>query len=402
MWNKLLKLKRNEFADRSAEGEAKFPDLVVQLGTIDSILLLLGSDEEAVLINVLKHIVQQTRRFHSTVDLLREKKLLQLLLQKRFFCNNSNMFVKRLALHLASFLVENSNCLAEFEAPNLYEIVSLCLEYYKHEDDDFCSEYLSVLLNKCSEDPHCRDLVLSDTSFVEKYFGVISATTDPDILINSLELLLKLLPMLGSNGPVWKQVSLGTFPLHRLLGELNCEFVEIRAATLQILLFLLRDAEASFYFKHDESATFLLQQLTKLFCENSLKPELILLVEVLAAAVAHEPMVSLFFELNLFDKYLDRVNDGSLESGIVCRALWVFSECAKWSKFLSILVPANIPEKMLECLLSGDDKADLPLLLGLNRFMASPAASKTIIDSCGRGLLQKLLSAGYAVRFHVF
>ncbi|XP_065369754.1 uncharacterized protein LOC135962008 [Calliphora vicina] len=387
---KLINLNKNEFIDRRIEENEKFPELTIRLDTIDTVLLLLNSQEEIVLINSLKHIMEYVRRNDENVSLLKEKNVLPLLLQKEFYRFNSSILVKRLSLYLASFMIENMNCLVELEATKLCEIVNLVMLYYLEEDDDFCCEYLSVMINKCLDDPQMVELVLRDTSFVLKYFSTIATSTNPDVLLHSLELMHKILLVLAGEEKR-NFIALTSFPLKRLLCELNCEYFDVRKAALKLLKFLVAETSESNPLNQDSNSTFLLEQLTNMFCESLLREELQLLVEVLAAAMEQEFMISLFFEMNLFDKFLMSIGDGTKDPEINCKALWVLTECAKCVKFISRLVSADLTEKLLECLLDGDSDPAAYVLMGLNRLMKSPQASKCIIDSYDRGLLNKLL-----------
>ncbi|XP_037806582.1 uncharacterized protein LOC119600447 [Lucilia sericata] len=387
---KLINLNKNEFVDRRIEENEKFPELTIRLETIDSVLLLLDSQEEMVLINSLKHIMEYVRRNEENVILLKEKNLLNFLLQKGLYRQNKNILVKRLSLYLTSFIMENINCLLELDTSKIREIVQLCLIFYLEEADDFCCEYLSVILNKCLDDPQVVEMVLNDNEFVSKYFSTVANSTNPDVLLHSMELMKKILLVLD-NEEKRNFITLNSFPLKRLLCELNCEYFDIRKSVLKVLQSLVTETGSNNVLNQEPWCSLLLEQLTIMFCESLLPEELHILVEVLAATLEQELMISLFFELNLFDKFYLRITDGSIELEIVCKALWVLAECAKCVKFIPRLVSSGLTEKLLECLLNEDNNAAAHILLGLNRLMKSPLASKRIIEAYDQDLLNKIL-----------
>ncbi|XP_023302611.2 uncharacterized protein LOC111684633 [Lucilia cuprina] len=388
---KLINLNKNEFIDRRIEENEKFPELNIRLDTIDSVLLLLNSQEEMVLVNSLKHIMEYVRRNEENVTLLKEKNLLNLLLEKELYRQINSVLVKRLSLYLTSFIMENINCLLELDTSKIREIVQLCLIFYLEEPDDFCCEYLSVILNKCLVDPQVVEMVLNDNEFVLKYFSTIANSTNPDVLLHSMELMKKILLVIDVEEKR-NFIALHSFPLNRILCELNSEYFDIRKSVLRVLQILVTDPGPNNVVNQEPWCSFLLEQLTNMFCESLVTEELHILVEVLAATLEQELMISLFFELNLFDKFNLRITDGSLiELEIVCKALRVLAECAKCVKFVPRLVSSDLTEKLLECLLNDDNNPAAHILLGLNRLMKSPQASKRIIEAYDQNLLSKIL-----------
>ncbi|KAM7342630.1 uncharacterized protein ACRADG_009978 [Cochliomyia hominivorax] len=332
------------------------------------------------------------RRNVDNIQLFKDKELLDLLVKKEFYHLHPNILIKRLSLYLASYIIENMNCLLELDTVKTLEILNITISFYLEEEDDFCCEYLSVLLNKCLEDPQVVVRVLREEAFIVKYFSNINSTSNPDILLHSVEMMYKILNVQNEEDQR-NFITLSSFPLNRLLCELNCEYFEIRRAILRILNCLVKLTFSENPLNEISMTEILLDQLVKIFCESSLLEELNLLVEVLAAALEQEFMVSQFFELNLFDKYLLRINDGTLDSDLICKSLWVFTECAKCVKFLPRLVSNDITDKFLECLLNNENENFIAvhILMGLNRFMKSPEASKRIIECYDRDLLKKIL-----------
>ncbi|TMW42317.1 hypothetical protein DOY81_012601 [Sarcophaga bullata] len=104
----------------------------------------------------MKHITEFIKRSDENVTILKEKNVLRLMLHKSFYRTHTNVLVKRFCLYIASFIVENSNCLVEVEPKDIFEIIRECIAFYLTDDDDFCCEYLSVILNKCLNDPTSR------------------------------------------------------------------------------------------------------------------------------------------------------------------------------------------------------------------------------------------------------
>ena len=390
-------MNRNEYPNRRFKETIEFPELRIRLGTIDSVLLLLDSNEDAVLIESMKHITEFIRRSDENVATLKEKNVLRLMLHKSFYRTSTNVLVKRFCLYLSCFIVENSNCLVEVESKDIFEIIRECIAFYLTDDDDFCCEYLSVILNHCLNDPQAVEMILGESEFLHKFFTTTVMSANPDVLLHSFEMLQKML-LLQTIEDRNDFITQTIFPVDRVLCELQCEFLEIRRACLKVLHTLTAtEFSLDHPLQRKARATILVEKLTRVFCESKSNEELQLVLEVMSAAMDHEEMAALFFEMNLFEKYLSRLNSGSLEPEIKCKSLMVLAECAKYAKFIGRLVNSNLTESLLQCLLISASPAPY-VLQGLNRLSESSEACNRILDAYDQELLSKLLSK-YSLTF---
>ncbi|TMW42319.1 hypothetical protein DOY81_012603 [Sarcophaga bullata] len=215
-------------------------------------------------------------------------------------------------------------------------------------------------------------------------------SSNPDVLLNSFEMLHKML-LLQTIEDRNDFISQTIFPIDRVLCELQCEFLEIRRACLRVLHTLTAtEFSLDHPLQRKARAVLLVEKLTKVYCESQSNAELGLVLEVMSAAMDHEEMAALFFEMNLFEKYLSRLNSGSFEPELKCKSLMVLAECAKYMKFLQRLVNSNLTESLLQCLLTSASPAAY-LLQGLNRLTESSDACNRILEAYDLGLLSKLL-----------
>uniref|UniRef100_A0A1B0BZ58 EDR1/CTR1/ARMC3-like peptidase-like domain-containing protein n=1 Tax=Glossina palpalis gambiensis TaxID=67801 RepID=A0A1B0BZ58_9MUSC len=377
------------YKDRRKSREASFHGLTISLGTIETLVLLFNSDEDIVLAMVLKHLTEFVRKNETNIESLKEKNVLNALKLKEFYRESTSTTIKRLALYVATAIIESSNTLQELESSENLEIIELCLKFYGFEDDDICLEYLSVMFNSCIDDPQGAKLLLTEV-FIDKFFDVVSNTNNPDTELHSFQILEKLLWILGLND-LKDFFAKPSFPINRLLCDLTNDFIEIRIAALNVIELLITDTSETNPFASNDHIIHALQQLTKMYCEDLMLTHFEKLIDVLAAAIRNENMALLFFELNLFDSFLVHLNQHMLAK-YKCYSLMIIAEAAKYPKFLERLVQAEVTDKFLICLIY-EDLVGPHILLGLNRLIKSSGALKRILEAYDENLLEKLLSA---------
>ncbi|KAI9582705.1 uncharacterized protein LOC119636281 [Glossina fuscipes] len=382
------KVPRTKDRRKTSAKDSKFQSLSVNLETIESLLLLFDSEEENVVTSVLRHLTEFVRRSDSNVDTLREKNVLNALKRKEFYRHLENTMIKRLTLCLATAIIESASKLQELGSAENLEIIEMCLTFYDYEKDDICLEYLTVIINNCVDDTQGANVLLKDEEFIDKFFEVVSNTNNPDTELHSFQILEKFLCTLGQN-ELKELFAKPSFPINRLLCDLTCEFLEIRIAALCVIELLINDTSEKSPFSLDNPTNLALGQLTKMYCENLMPNQLEKLIDVLAAAIRNEHMAILFFELNLFDRFLAHLNEDENAKN-KCYSLMVIAEAAKYPRYLERLVQYQATEKLLICLIYVD-LAGTHILLGLNRLIKSADAIKRILEVYDEGLIEKLL-----------
>ncbi|XP_037942033.1 uncharacterized protein LOC119674949 [Teleopsis dalmanni] len=159
---------QNTYPDRVETEEAVMSELTVKIGTIETAMLLLSSMEESVLITVFKHLLEYSRPRTENIAVLREKGLLDLLQEKNLLITNESVIIKRFALYLTTVMIENMNTLEDLEVEKVMDLLDKCVEFYNVENDTFCIEYLSAIINKCLDDPRMARNMLQQEEYLKK------------------------------------------------------------------------------------------------------------------------------------------------------------------------------------------------------------------------------------------
>ncbi|XP_013108133.2 uncharacterized protein LOC106087588 [Stomoxys calcitrans] len=387
---KLLVSSVNEYVDRRLDENENIPQLTVNLESIKSMLLLLDSEEEIALIAVLRHLTEYLRKSDENVATLKKHQLWELMLHKEFYRDSSHAIVRRFSLYLMANMVESMNILQDMKTEKTLQIIDVCLQYYEREDDNFCLEYLTVIINKCLQDPQVALRVLNHMNFTKKFTRTIASSNNPDEILNSLQILEQILKVKCVK-ELEEFISQPYFPELRILCELTSEFENIRRAALKVTKLLVLDMSQTNPLRMEPRMSYLWEQLTTLFCDTSENTGTELVASVMAAALRNEAMAHLFFEQNHFARLLDVVS--TLHLPDVCPALLVFSEAASYEKFIPRLADSAVVEQLLSCLLADYVKGPTgcQYLQGLNRMMKSCQAANKIVDAYERGVINKLL-----------
>lgn len=385
---KLIHPPQNEYGDRRTIENENFPDLTVRLEHIESLLLLLDSEEELVLISILKHLTDYVRKDDNNISLLKEHHVLELLMRKGFYRSSPNAIIRRFSLYLIANIVETMNTLVDLETNETMELVRLSLEYFVEEEDEFCQEFLSVVINKCLDDPQVANNVLQLRAYVEKFFHVTTKSYNPDVIFHSLELLEKLLRVLSSED-LLEFIAQSSFPVCRVLCELSSEFVEIRRAALKVVRILVLVIRENNPLYKERRKVQVMEQLTKMFCQNLTDLESDLVVDVLASAMRNEPLAHIFFEHNFFELLIEHFEHMEYEG--LCKSLSILCEAANYGKYLPRLSEAGATEILLRCFLDNDGAPSTHILMGLNRLIKHADACKRIVESFDRGIIKILL-----------
>ncbi|XP_037953951.1 uncharacterized protein LOC119684074 [Teleopsis dalmanni] len=384
---------QNTYPDRVETEEAVMSELTVKIGTIETAMLLLSSMEESVLITVFKHLLEYSRPRTENIAVLREKGLLDLLQEKNLLITNESVIIKRFALYLTTVMIENMNTLEDLEVEKVMDLLDKCVEFYNVENDTFCIEYLSAIINKCLDDPRMARNMLQQEEYLKKLAGIIKYSDSPDIMLQSFEALEKMLRLLNTED-LQTFVEDPHFPVDRLICEICNPFTEIRTAVLKLIKRLLGDQSKESPLNKPNRSLYVIQQLTKVICDPAMIDSHIQAIEVLAAAMRNEDMVKLFFEHNFFDKILQTISsdENIYTPEIKCKAISIFAETTKYTQFLRRLHEANITEALLNCLLNQPEEPAPHILFGLNGLMKYVEAANYIVDAYQFNLINRLLS----------
>ncbi|XP_036331325.1 uncharacterized protein LOC118742986 isoform X1 [Rhagoletis pomonella] len=385
---------RTEHPDRAKKENESFKEVIVPIEAIETALLLLHSQEDSVLVTVFKNITEFARKQDENVVELRKLNLLDLLLAKKFYMTSEAIMIRRFAMYLACSMVESMSVLQDLEPKQTMSILNTCLEVYMQEVDDFCMEYLTVIINKCLDDPQVANEMLKQNEFLEKFFVIVAKTENPDILWQSFEAIHKMLLLLDAQS-LQELSTLPLFPIDRVLCDLSNDYTEIRSAALKIIKDLVVDTSDSSAFADVGRCIFTLQQLTQLFCNHATTDHGSEAIEALATAMRTEKMAQLFFEHNLFDRIIQNVNEHLLDysASVKCKVMWIFAENAKYEQFLQRLFNASVTDFLLDCLLQVDPPGPAPhVIAGLNRMMKHTAAANRIVQWYEAGVIERLVA----------
>ncbi|XP_067633285.1 armadillo repeat-containing protein 3 [Eurosta solidaginis] len=383
---------RAEYADRTKKENESFKEVVVPIQEIQTALLLLNSQEDAVLLTVFKNITEYARKQEENIEELKKLNLLDTLLKKKLFIDSEVVMIRRFAMYLACALIESINVLQDMEPEKTKQILQTCTDAFLKEVDDFGLEYLTVVINKCLDDPQVALEMLNESELLEKFFLITAKTENPDILWQSFEAIHKMLLLL--DGPSMQAFStLPSFPIDRVLCDITNEFKDIRSAALKVIKDLVVDTSEETIFADVSRCVYTLQQLTKLFCDHATTEHGVEAIEALATAMRTEKMTNLFFEHNLFDRIIQNVNENMLEymPSVTCKVIWIFAENAKYEQYLTRIFEANVTDLLLDCLLKPDPLGPAYYVIaGLNRMMKCSDAANRMLQLYEAGVVERL------------
>ncbi|XP_075169198.1 uncharacterized protein LOC142241319 [Haematobia irritans] len=390
---KLIDISQNNYVDRRKSENENISELAVQLKNIESMLLLLDSEEDTVLINILKHLMDFGRKNNENIKHLRKTKLLDIILRKKCYRLSPNVNVRRFSLGLMSEMVESMDILKDLQTEKTLELLNMVLECYVSEEDEICMEYLSVIINKCLDDPQLARRTMEAALFREKLFHIMAISSDPDVIFNSLEILENILKILATQ-ELQEMLSCPLFPMSRIICELTSEYMEMSRAALKVLRLLVLDVSSSNHPRMGPRIQiYMWEQLMKLFCESPMEKESKLVVDVMSAALRNEAMAQIFFQKNHFERYWERMAEVPSDQYDFCYALAVVNEAAAYDRFLPLLVEAKVTQKLLNCLLIPSEAIPAThILQGLNRMTKNSQALRQMVEAFEEGFLEKLLA----------
>ncbi|XP_030373226.1 uncharacterized protein LOC115623122 [Scaptodrosophila lebanonensis] len=383
---------RSSYPDRTKSEENSFSDLNVVIKTLDTALLLLSSKEEAVLLTVFNHITDFARRQDSNMLELKEHQMLELLLEKEFFITSDTVLIRRFALYLITVLMDQTD-LSELETEKTQKILDISYKFYLQENDDFCIEYLTYIVNMCLRDPKVAQSILENIEFLDKMKNIFVSSQNPDTVYNSIDALHKMLQVQSAEDML-QFTTQPDFPIDRIICEVSNEFEEIRQAARKVLKLLLADTGDTSVWEPQHRCLFVLQQLVKYFCQDPQAFDALDVIDVLATALRSEKMTKLFFEHNLFDLIVEQLKEDMdlLAFELRCTIISIFAETANYPQFLARIHAAGITDMFIHCLLDNQPAPATYVLIGLNRLIDHPEALRRFVAEYPEGIIQKLVN----------
>ncbi|KAH8371872.1 hypothetical protein KR093_009199, partial [Drosophila rubida] len=383
---------RAKYPDRTKLQEHAFGGITITINRLETALLLLNSQEEAVLQSVLNTISEFARKWDENIVQLKENKVLELLLEKEFFIDSPNVIVRRFALFLITAILDNTE-LGEYETEKTAQLLEVSYRFYLKDNDDFCVEYLTYIINLCLRDPQVAQNILENIEFLEKFKNIFVNSDNPDTVYNSIEALHKILQVQSAE-EMLAFTTLPGFPVDRIVCELTNEFLEIRLAALKVLKTLLSDTSEESVFEPLHRCLFVLQQLVKAFCSNPQSPDALGIIEVLATALRSEKMTNLFFKQNLFEQMVEqlKLDIEILRPDVICTIISIYAEAAKYQAYLGRMHAANITQMFIDCLMKSKPEPAPFVIMGINRLIEFPDALRLVVAEYEKGLLVHLVN----------
>lgn len=383
---------REQYQDRTTSKENAFATLNVNINKLTTSLLLLNSSEDHVLQSVLNHITEFARKFDDNIQELKENMLLERLLDKELFIESGNVLIRRFALYLITAMLDQSE-LGEYDTETTSELLNVSYRFYLKDNDDFCIEYLTYIINLCLRDPQVAQDILENIEFLEKFKNVFINSDNPDTVFNSIEALHKMLQVQSAD-QVLQFTTLPGFPVDRIICELTNGIADIRFAALRVLKTLLADTSDESVFEPLDRCFFVLQQLVKVFCDNPEAPDSLGMIEVLATALRSEKMTKIFFEQNLFEQIVEhlKLDIEVLKPDVVCTIISIFAEAAKYQAYLKRIHQADITQLFINCLMTSQPEPAPYVIMGLNRMIEHPEALRAVTAEYENGAMSVLVN----------
>ncbi|TDG44371.1 hypothetical protein AWZ03_009174 [Drosophila navojoa] len=383
---------RSKYPDRGKLTENSFSPLSVVIKNLETSLLLLGSKEEPVLQVVLSHLSEFARKQDENVLELKQQLLLESLVDKELFIDAESVIIRRFALFLITAILDNTE-LGEYDTEKTTTLLDVAFRFYLKENDEFCIEYLTYIVNLCLRDPKVAQSIIENIEFLEKFKNIFISSDNPDTVFNSIEALHKILQVQSAE-EMLEFTTLPGFPVDRIVCELTNDFLEIRLAAIKVLKTLLADTSDESVFEPLHRCFFVLQQLVKAFCLDPKAPDALGIIEVLATALRSEKMTKLFFEQNLFDQMVENLKEimDTLPPEVVCAIISIFAEAAKYQKYLPRIHKANITDMFIKCLMKSKQEPAPFVIMGIIRLIAHPEALRAFVAEYENGALSRLIS----------
>ncbi|XP_034102830.1 uncharacterized protein LOC132793738 [Drosophila nasuta] len=383
---------RAKYPDRTKLQENAFGGITITISKLETALLLLNSKEDLVLQSVLNNIAEFARKWDENVLELKENRVLELLLDKEFFIDSTNVIIRRFALFVITAILDNTE-LGEYETEKTAQLLDVSYRYYLKDNDDFCVEYLTYIINLCLRDPQVAQNILENIDFLEKFKNIFVNSDNPDTVYNSIEALHKILQVQSAE-EMLTFTTLPGFPVDRIICELTNEFLEIRLAALKVLKTLLADTSEESIFEPLHRCLFVLQQLVKAFCSNPQSPDALGIIEVLATALRSEKMTNLFFKQNLFEQMVEqmKIDIEMLRPEVICTIISIYAEAAKYQSYLGRMHNANITQMFIDCLMKSKPEPAPFVIMGINRMIEYPDALRLVVAEYEKGALTHLVN----------
>lgn len=238
--------------DRTAQAQVVFDEFIANANAIDSVILMLSSDEEQLILKSFYHLDKFAMKYIGNYRELYERKLLPAIFRH---IDSPHRFTRRFAMKILSSmfvvpeakeeLLENYVCYdsamrtyTEVGAVFFFGVQMWIIILFAPQqvDDDLLMEYSAVILNELTENPVRMEAILGNPLFFKILFPRIPTTTDADVLHESLRLMYNILKC--PEGLETLCAFQADIPFSFLLTATKSEYTKIQQCALDVLQLL--------------------------------------------------------------------------------------------------------------------------------------------------------------------
>lgn len=212
--------------DRAALNQTIFNSLNINIETAETVILLLKSSEDNVILEAFHHLDKFAEKSMDNYLILYQCNILECIFSHSY---HQNLFIRRYALKMLSQFFSLTE-IKQLLIDNL-ECFNISVDTFKKIDDVFLQEFSSVILNHLCENDQFLKAMSKNSELVLSICDRIETATDPDVLVQSLEIFLKL-----SKNYLKIICSSDCIPFEAILLASINEYPKIQNASLGILI----------------------------------------------------------------------------------------------------------------------------------------------------------------------
>lgn len=216
---------KKEREDRAALIQTTFNPLNINIETPETVILLLKSSEDNVILEAFHHLDIFAEKWMENYLCLYQNNILDSIIKH---CYHQNLFIRRYAMKMLSQFF-NLDKIKE-KLLNSLECYNICVETFQRIDDVFLQEYSSVVLNNLCENQQFSQAMSINLELIDSICNRIEIATDPDVLVQCLEIIFKL-----SQNYLGIICACRNIPLESILLAVISEYPKIQYFSLRIL-----------------------------------------------------------------------------------------------------------------------------------------------------------------------
>lgn len=215
-----------ERIDRTAQSQVIFDEFIYDAKQLDTVILLLNSNEDHIILNALHHLDKFAMKFIGNYTLLYDRNIIPSVLRH---IESNHRFIRRFAMKILSqlFVVPE----AKQELIQNLDLFTISSNTFMQLDDNFLMEYSLIILNELYENPVFQQNI-TNSELVKVLFDRIVKTNDPDVLHQSLKLINNITSNLAGLEEICGKIDI---PFAFLLATTKNEYTRIQMCTLNVL-----------------------------------------------------------------------------------------------------------------------------------------------------------------------